>query len=46
MIVRVHLVLEILDLLLQPLDLFFEPFDSLIIVGMLVALLCLGHISS
>jgi len=46
MIVRVHLVFEVLKFFLQPLDLFFEPFDSLIIVGMLVALLCLGHISS
>lgn len=45
-IVRVHLVFKVLNFFLQPLDLFFETFDSLIIVGVLVALLCLSHISS
>jgi hypothetical protein len=45
-IVRFHLVFQILDFFLQPLDLFFKPLDSLVIIGMLMALLGLGHVSS
>jgi hypothetical protein len=46
MIVSFHLVLQILHFLLQLLKLVFQRLDPLVIIGMMVTVLCLGHSSS
>jgi hypothetical protein len=38
MVVRLHFVLQFVDILLQLLDLFFQSFDALVIVGVIVSL--------
>jgi len=46
MVVSFHLVLQILHFLLQFLDLIFERLDPLVVIGVVVSVLCLGHVSS